>query len=59
MGRGNMKTGNEPINEPVEQAAEFSPGCSERSERNPGVAREKISKARFSGRQRTRNPLTR
>lgn len=26
-----------PFNEPAKQAAEFSPGCSERSERSPGI----------------------
>jgi hypothetical protein len=39
------------LNEPAEQAAEFSPGCSDRSERNPGYVGKMNNQARFRGRQ--------
>ena len=40
------------LNEPAKQAAESSPGWSERSERNPGYAMKTSYQARFSGRQK-------
>jgi Disulphide bond corrector protein DsbC len=45
-------SGRKLLNEPAEQAAEFSLGWSERSERNPGYQAKMNYQARFSGRQR-------